>query len=117
MYSLAYNATYMLPETLVTTLGAWYLSRALDVGSGRLARVATASVSGKEYACSLVAKGAFALTAVVDIVLIFRHLQDADTGDFFIKGLSQVSWSTVSIVTIVGAVLGGIALVIKKKIR
>lgn len=109
LYSLAYNATYMLPETLVTALGAWYLSGALDIGSERLGRVSTATVSGKEYVCSLIAKGAFAVAAIVDFVLIFRHLQDAETGDFVITGLAQVSWSTVGIVTVVGVVLGGIA--------
>ena len=105
LYSLAYNATYMLPETLVTALGAWYLSRGLDVGGERLSRVATAGVSGRTYALGLIAKGVAAVTAVVDIVLIFRHLQDAETGDFLITGLAQVNWLTVGLVTIVGAVV------------
>lgn len=117
LYSLAYNATYMLPETLVTALGAWYLSRVLDVGSERLSRVTAATVSGKEYVCSLIAKGAFTLTAIADIMLIFRHLQDAETGEFVITGLTQVSWPTVGIVTAVGVVIGAVALGIKKKVR
>lgn len=41
LYSLAYNATYMVPETLVTVLGAWYLSRVLDVRGDRPTRAAT----------------------------------------------------------------------------
>lgn len=117
VYSLAYNATYMLPETLVTALGAWYISRVLDVGSQRLSRVSANSVSGKAYACGLVAKGAFALTAVTDIVLVFRHLQDAETGEFIITGLANVSWLTVGIVTAVGVVLGGVMSIVAKKIN
>lgn len=110
LYSLAYNATYMLPETLVTVLGAWYLSRVLDVGSERLGRVTGATeASGKAYACGLIAKGIFVLTAVTVIVLVFGHLQDAQTGDFIITGLLSVSWVTVGVVTVVGVALGIIA--------
>ncbi len=105
VYSLAYNATYMLPETLVTALGAWYLSRGLDVGGERLSRVQTAGVSGRAFTMGLIAKGIAVVTAVVDIVLIFRHLQDAETGEFLITGLTQVNWLTVGVVTVVGAVV------------
>ena len=115
VYSLAYNATYMLPETLVTVLGAWYLSRALDVGSERLSRVATQGVSGRAFALSLCGKGAAAIAVIADIVLIFRHLQDAETGDFVITGLASVDWLTVGIVTAAGAVLLGVFTLLAKK--
>ncbi len=115
LYSLAYSATYMLPETLVTALGAWYLSRGLDVGGERLSRVATAGMSGRAFALGLVAKGVAALTAVTDIVLIFRHLQDAETGDFLITGLANVHWLTVGIVTAVGAVMFTVLTLISKR--
>ena len=105
VYSLAYNATYMLPETLVTALGAWYLSRGLDVGGTRLSRVATNKSSGCGFALGLCAKGVGTVTAVVDILLIFRHLQDAETGDFILTGLMNVDWLAVAVVTAVGAVL------------
>jgi hypothetical protein len=45
------------------------------------------------------------VTAVVDILLIFRHLQDAETGDFILTGLMNVDWLAVAVVTAVGAVL------------
>ncbi len=115
LYSFAYNATYMLPETLVTVLGAWYLSRGLDVGGERLTRVATADMSGRAFVLSLCAKGAAAVTAVVDIVLIFRHLQDAETGDFIITGLMNVNWLTVAIVTAAGAVVTAVTALLAKR--
>ncbi len=102
VYSLAYNATYMLPETLVTALGAWYLSRALDVGGERLSRMATNDMTGRSFVLSLCAKGAVCAVAVTDIVLIFRHLQDSETGEFLITGLAQVNWLCVAIVSVVG---------------
>lgn len=115
LYSLAYNATYMIPETLVTALGAWYLSRGLDVGGERLSRVATTEVSGGVFALGLVAKGVAVVTAVVDVVLVFRHLQDAETGDFLITGLAQVDWLTVGIVTAVGAAVSLILMLCAKR--
>lgn len=33
LYSLAYNATYMVPEILITVVGAVYLSKVLDFSS------------------------------------------------------------------------------------
>lgn len=117
LYSFAYNATYMLPETLVTALGAWYLSRGLDVGGERLTRVATAGVSGRAFVLSLCAKGAAAVAVVADIVLIFRHLQNAESGDFIITGLASVDWLTVGIVTAVGAALFAVFTLLAKTAR
>ncbi len=111
VYSLAYNATYMVPEVLVTALGAWYLSRAVDLSGDRPARVAAA----RGNAWSLVSAGAIAVSAVVDIVLVFRHLQDAESGDFVITGLANVDWLTVVIVTAAGAAIAVIASLIGKR--
>ncbi len=114
-YSLAYNATYMLPETLVTALGAWYLSRGLDVGGEQLGRVQAAQTSGAAFSLALAGAGAFVAAAVTDIVLVFRHLQDAETGDFLIMGLREVSWPLVGVVTGGGVLVGGILLLLAKK--
>ncbi len=115
VYSLAYNATYMLPETLVTALGAWYFSRGLDVGGERLGRVSAPTAGGKAFALELCGLGAFAAAAVADIVLVFRHLQDAETGDFMITGLAAVSWPLVAAVTAAGVLIGGICLLVAKR--
>ncbi len=117
LYSFAYNATYMLPETLVTVLGAWYLSRGLDVGGERLTRVATAGASGRAFALSLCAKGAAAIALVADIVLIFRHLQDAESGDFIITGLANIHWLTVGIVTAAGTLVFAVLTLLAKASR
>lgn len=116
VYSLAYNATYMLPETLVTVLGAWYLSRGLDVGGERISRSSAAvGVSGRAFTLSLCAKGVAAIAVIADIVLIFRHLQDAETGDFIITGLANVQWLTVGIVSAVGAAVFAVLTLLAKK--
>lgn len=102
VYSIGYNATYMLPEMLVTVLGAWYFSRAVDVGGQRPARAVSSSenpVLGVLYPLTLAA------TLVTDILLIFAHLQNAEDGSFTFAGLSEVNWIAVSVVTAVGLLL------------
>ncbi len=113
-YSLAYNATYMLPEVLVTALGAWYLSRAVDLSGERPARVAAASRGG---VWALISAGAVAVTAIVDIALVFAHLQDAETGDFIITGLANVDWLTVCIVTACGAAVAAVTAIAGRMAR
>ena len=104
LYSLAYNATYMLPETLVVMLGAWYLSQAVDLGDTILSRAkAVQTVSRPAFWVRVLAMTALVIAAVWDIREIFKPLQNPDTGDFVITNLSLVHWQTVGIVTAIGA--------------
>lgn len=114
VYSLAYNATYMVPEVLVTVLGAWYFSRAVDVQGARPARV-TVSEGKKRSLWSLLAAGAAVAALVTDVVLVFGHLQDGETGDFIITGLADVNWLAVVIVTAVGALLTAVLELIARR--
>lgn len=104
IYSLIYNATYMLPELLVTTAGAVYLSGVFDFSSeriGRRVKTVSAGVTG------LYAVGTFAALAafVADVCLIAKHLQNKDTGTFLLSGFKSVSWPAVLIIAACGAVI------------
>ena len=114
IYSLAYNATYMLPEALVTALGAWYLSKTVDLREDIPTRAKTAEKKGG-FALSLIGKAALLAAAVWDVVEIFRPLQDAETGDFVITNLSLVNWPLVGIVTAAGVALWGLCALIGRK--
>lgn len=106
LYSLAYNATYMLPETLVAMLGAWYFSRAVDIREEMPRRaVAVQPLGMPALTCSVLSKTALLVAAVWDIRTVFKPLQDPETGDFVITNLALVEWPTVGIVTAVGVVL------------
>lgn len=113
IYSLAYNATYMIPETLVTALGAWYLSKAVDLREEMPTRAKQTAKSGS-FVLSLVGKAAVLVAAVWDVVEIFRPLQDAETGDFVITNLALVNWGLVGIVTAVGVAVWGVCAMIGK---
>ena len=111
LYSLAYNATYMIPETIVTLLGAALIGQMLDFRGETVTRVTTEGGRFDWFAagagCLVVA------TLVYDVREIFSHLQNPDTGDFMITGLTQVSWPAVGIVTLVGAALALLLLLIR----
>lgn len=114
VYSLAYNATYMLPETIVTALGAWYLSKAVDLREEMPTRAKQTAKSGG-FALSLIGKAALLAAAVWDVVEVFRPLQDAETGDFVITNLELVNWGLVGIVTAAGVAVWGVCTLINRK--
>ncbi len=116
IYSLAYNATYMLPEILVTMLGAWYLSRALDLRRATPTRAATAQTQSRPaFVLGLLSKGVLAAVALWDMVEIFRHLQDAESGEFLISGLRNVNWLTVLCVTVGGVLLWAVLELVRRR--
>ncbi len=114
VYSLAYNATYMIPETVVTALGAWYLSCSLDIGGQRLSR-AKASASAPVSMATLCGLGVWVATVVADIVMVFRHLQDAESGNFAITRLTLVNWPIVGGVTVLGGLVGGLLCLLARR--
>lgn len=112
-YSLAYNATYMLPETLVTALGAALVCRVLDFRGDTVGRAAVKN--GKFDWWLLGAAVTAVATLIYDIRAVFSQLQDAETGSFIVSGLANVNWGAVGIVSACGAVLTGIFWALHKK--
>ena len=115
VYSIAYNATYMVPEVAVTALGAWYLSRAVNLQETTLSRAPRRQKESRPAAVAGLLGGAALLAAAVwDVVEIFRPLQDPETGDFVIQNLSLVNWYLIGIVTAVGVLLWLICTCVRK---
>lgn len=115
VYSIAYNATYMVPEVAVTALGAWYLSRAVNLQETTLSRAPQRQKESRPATVAGLLGGAALLAAAVwDVVEIFRPLQDPETGDFLIQNLNQVDWYLIGIVTAVGVLLWLICTCIRK---
>ena len=114
IYSLAYNATYMLPELLIAVAGAAYIGGAVGLEGEGVTGIAK---NGTKTSFVLKAIGAlFAVaTFITDILLIAPHLQNAESGDFDITGLSNVNFTLVGIITVVGAVLFAVFTVIAGK--
>lgn len=111
IYSFAYNATYMIPETIVLTLGVYLVGNMLELKGNKVERKATSDEDkGFSFISGIIAVG----TLIFDVCLIFSHLQDAETGEFIIKGLATVDWKFVIIITAIGFVLSAVLRMIKK---
>jgi len=107
IYSLGYNATYMIPETVVNSLVALWLGGVLDFSRSVPVRfVKSAEAAHIPVACNVLPKLSL-LVAVVAVAFtaceIFRYLQDAEDGHFTFDFISQVNWLAIGIVCTVAA--------------
>ena len=114
VYSLSYNATYMIPETIVMALCAIYLGSAIDFSAPIPRRKRSERVDALSGYCYMGA-GLVALAGLItDTALIFSKLQDSESGEFALAGLSSVNWTAFVIVTAVFALVAGVLLLIPR---
>ncbi len=107
IYSLGYNATYMIPETIVTTGLAFAIGATLDFRSDRIRHLIPQkrNESKTEYILKAGAVLALAVALVYDVRTVFATLQNAETGEFDITGLSAVGWVSIAIVSAICVVV------------
>lgn len=104
LYSLSYNATYMIPETIILLLVALYMGENIDFTKPRITRIKQENIA-RGTAWMLPAAGLSALAALVyDIVAIFGRLQNED-GVFDLSGIANVNWLVFAIVNAIAAVV------------
>ena len=108
VYSLSYNATYMLPETIIVLILAWYVTGIVDF-SGATLRPAQQDASRQVgfLPYGLIAGGFACLTAAIiyDITSIFGVLQNPDSGELDFSLISNAPWSVIGIVSVIGLAL------------
>ncbi len=115
-YSFIYNATYMIPETIVLVLSAVYLCSAVDFSGGRL-RSYKVSTEKKTGLVTRIVAGALVTGALVfDVAMIFGKLQNAETGEFDITGISSVNWPLIAIVTAAAVIIAVVVFVVSKAV-
>ncbi len=124
IYSLGYNATYMIPETVVNTAVAAYLGSVIDFSKQQPTRFSiTAKLSQPEVMAKAKISRTLAVLAasiitgavIADTVIIFPHLQNAETGEFTFANLYAVSWLAVIIVSAV-CILAAASLAVAAKL-
>ncbi len=115
LYSFSYNATYMLPETIILVLTCIYLGSALDLTKRVPARLRAEKTD--PISSYLVIGGGFALLAalIADTVLVFSKLQNAESGEFDITALSNVNWLLVAITSAAGVLFAAALILIARK--
>ncbi len=103
IYSVGYNATYMIPESIVLLLATLYVGSCIDFMKRIPTPIAREKLNTGATVFTLSA-GFIALGALAaDTALVFSKLQSADTGDFTISGLADVNWTAVLIITLASA--------------
>ncbi len=104
VYSLSYNATYMIPEIVILVLGAVYVSRLLSLDGVGVSRATVRKSSAVPTATVLTVVANTVLLAVIVgiIVYIAPFLQNADSGELFLLGLSTVNWAGVGVFALAG---------------
>lgn len=113
IYSIGYNATYMLPEAIILIAVAYYLGGAVDFSTQVPTRMKSTAQNGSA-SLYLLAGLSGLLGGIVDVWLIAPHLQNAETGEFYFGGLVNVEWLAVSIVSAL-TVAATVALVVIAK--
>ncbi len=104
LYSFGYNATYMVPETIVTAVVGYYVSSILDLSHDTIVPFA----GGKRESIPVWKwVGGLLLSAVLvfDVRNIFAHLQNADSGEFDVTGLAGVNWLMLVVATAICCVV------------
>lgn len=108
-YSLVYNATYMIPETIVLVLVAYYIGSMIDFTKDVPVRMKR-DIGNQTADMLSILSGLVGVAALItDVALIFAHMQDPETGEFNIQLLkpevfADSFWMVVTIVTAVAVV-------------
>lgn len=124
VYSVSYNASYMLPETIVTVAAAWWIGKQLDFRKPQLGAAARERFSASVPATVLTAVGSLVLTAVAafDLICLTVAFMGAltaagfDSAAFTLTAVT-VPWQPMLVVTAIGGVVAAVLLLIARHIR
>jgi thiamine transporter len=116
-YSVGYNATYMIPETIITAVAAFYLGTVVDFRRVNLGNYeeddAPTDIQWMKWIAGLVVT----VVVIADVYLVFQHLQDPETGEFILSGLKNVNWPIFGIVTGAGFFAAAVLYILGKTLR
>lgn len=99
LYSLAYNAAYMVPETVLTVVGAYFAGKAFTLSSEQVKRVPLDTGSARNLVAAIPA----VISVVISFVFIFGMVQTEE--GFDITAITQgdiFDWLPVIISLVVG---------------
>lgn len=103
IYSIGYNGTYMIPEILLTVVGAYFVGQIFTLTDDKIVRrpASQGSISGVLVAMPIV------LAVVISSAFIFGMMQNPDDGSFDISLIASadiLSWLPVIVTVVLGAV-------------
>lgn len=100
IYSLGYNATYMIPETVILLAAGYYIGGLVDFSKDVPTRMIRDNTPYEKKRPSL-ALTAAALTAmlIADVILIAPYTQNPESGMFDLSYLKDAPWLAVGIIS------------------
>lgn len=108
IYSLGYNATYMIPETVISVLIAAWIGGTVDFSRQLPVTFVSdrdaSQVGVRAYLPALALLSAFA-TVIAEVLIVCPHLQSPDDGKFTFELLGGVNLLAVIIAGAVGIAL------------
>lgn len=110
-YSFIYNATYMLPETVVLIAAGYFIASSVDFRETKIKRAKAEKVS----VWSIISILSASVAVVYDTVAIFARLQNGETGEFDVTGIASVNFTAIAVVTAVCAVISIVFAVVGRK--
>ncbi len=117
IYSLSYNGTYMLPETIVLVVTACIFGSLIDFTAERPARLKSEDTNITSNLMSVCAGIVFGAAIVFDVYGIFSKLQNADTGEFAFSQIFKINFTSVILITAAAAVISITLLLVSSKIK
>ena len=116
IFSVIYNATYMIPEAIVTLILGFYLSFVLDFHSEKLTRLTISSASKKTWVLGLVAGLVLIVSLIIDTCTVFAVMQDAETGTFTAASLANLPWCFLGVQTGIALLIFAVLKILAKTI-
>lgn len=117
IYSLSYNATYMIPESIILIALLWYVSGIVDFRTENLRPISREKTSPVSTALTAVG-WLFVLGAVAyDTVAVFGVLQNPDSGELDFSLLGNAPWCTIAIVSAICLAALGILLAVSRIVK
>lgn len=111
-YSFIYNATYMIPETIVLIIAGYYLASVMDFEKDIPVRKAKEKGGVLQIISGLILSAAL----IFDTVAVFSVLQDGETGEFCMPNIVNAPWLIIAVVSI-SCVLASVILIVVSRLR
>lgn len=116
-YSFIYNATYMIPETIVFIVAALYIGSTIDFRAEMPTRIRQETQTAGTGWMAPVAGFVISAAVIFDVSAVFSHLQDGETGEFAITRIAEVNWTLVIAVTAAAALIAAALLAVRSALK
>ncbi len=114
IYSLSYNATYMIPETIINAAVVFWLFGCLNFRSQKIERAQKQQRTVAGIVCSSAAVLSIIAAVIVDAIAAFGKLQNPESGELDITLISNIDFGFIGIVTAIGVALCIVFVIISK---